>query len=178
MLELLFAIVARIGTVELAAANVIGSIHTLAVMLAVELGIAASAPLGQNLGAAQAAERMTWEAVKLATFPMVAVLSRAILLIHTSDPDVIAVGRWPLVFLGRVQALPGTALVLSQALQRAGNTRFVMFTNLVVCLTLHLPVVYLLSLRTPLRLLEAWTGKLACWGARTLTMVGKFRRGT
>ncbi|MBU0596308.1 MATE family efflux transporter, partial [Candidatus Bipolaricaulota bacterium] len=181
-----FSIVARIGTVELAATNVIRSVHHLTIMLAVGLGIAGSALVGQNLGAGKPdqAERLTWEAVKLATYSMAligllfALFPRAIFLIYTSDPDVIAAGRWPLIFLGLVQAFPGIALVLSQGLQGAGNTRFVMLAELLVCFGLYLPVVYLLGLRTPLGLLGAWMGELVYWGSLALIMVLKFRQGT
>ena len=181
-----FSIIARIGTVELAATNVIRSVHHLTIMLAVGLGIAGSALVGQSLGAGKPdqAERLTWEAVKLATYSMVLVgllfvfFPRAIFHVYTSDPDVIAAGRWPLIFLGLVQAFPGIALVLSQGLQGAGNTRFVMMAELLVCFGLYLPAVYLLGLRTPLGLLGAWSGELVYWGSLALIMALKFRRGT
>jgi len=181
-----FMLVARIGTVELAATNVIRSIHHLAIMLAVGFGIAASALVGQNLGAKDPdrAERLTWEAVRLATYSMIfvgllyAAFPRAIFLIYTSDAGVMAAGRWPLVFLGLVQAFPGIALVLSQGLQGAGNTRFVMLAEIAVCFGLYLPSVYLLGLRTPLGLLGAWMGELIYWGPLALIMVLKFRRRT
>jgi multidrug resistance protein, MATE family len=181
-----FTIVARIGTVELAATNVIRSIHHLAIMLAIGLGIATSALVGQSMGAREPdrAERLTWEAVKLASYSMIvvgllyALFPRIIFSIYTSDPEVIAAGRWPLIFLGLIQAFPGIALVLSQGLQGAGNTRFVMIAEIAVCFGLYLPSVYLLGLRTPLGLLGAWTGELIYWAALALIMVLKFRRGT
>ncbi len=180
-----FTIVSRIGTIELAATNVIRSIHHLSIMLAVGLGIAASALVGQNLGAGQPerAEQLTWEAVKIATYAMVLAgllfvfFPSAIFRIYTSDSAVIAAGRWPLIFLGLVQAFPGIALVLSQGLQGAGNTRFVMLAEFFVCLGLYLPAVYFLGLRTSLGLLGAWMGELIYWGALAVIMVLKFRQG-
>jgi putative MATE family efflux protein len=180
-----FAVVARIGTVELAATNVIRSIYNLSVMLAVGLGIAAAALVGQNLGAArpERAERLTWEAAKLAAYTMGAIgvlfitIPGWVFRIYTFDLEVIAAGHRPLVFLGIVQAFAGIALVLSQALQGAGNTRFVMVAELAVCSSLYLPIVYTLGLRTPLGLVGAWIGEYLYWAALAAIMVWKFRRG-
>jgi len=180
-----FAVVARIGTIELAATNIIRSIYNLSIMLAVGLGTAAAALVGQRLGAREPedAEGLAWESVKLAAYAMTAVgllfifVPGAVFLIYTSDPNVIAIGRLPLVALGFVQALAAVGLVLSQALQGAGNTRFVMLAELAVCLGLYLPSVYVLGLKTPLGLVGAWTGEYIYWTALAVVMSWKFRQG-
>jgi len=100
-----------------------------------------------------------------------------ILQIYTNDPSVIDAGRTPLFFLGFIQAFAGIALVLSQALQGAGNTRFVMAAELVTCSTLYLPVVYVLGLRTKLGLIGAWAGEFIYWTALAAIMSWKFARG-
>jgi len=180
-----FTIVGRIGTIELAATNVIRSIYHLPIMLGIGMGTAAAALVGQGLGARtpDRAERLGWEATKLAALAMgligilfVAVPS-SILRIYTTDPAVIAAGRLPLLILGFVQALAGIALVLTQALQGAGNTRFVMLAELAVCGTLYLPAVYLLGLRARLGLVGAWAGEYLYWAALALIMGLKFSRG-
>jgi MATE family multidrug resistance protein len=181
-----FTVVARIGTVELAATNVIRSIYHLSFMLAAGLGTAAAALVGQNLGAhrPERAERLAWEATKLASYAMAAVGLLFIVIpdwvfrIYTADPTVMAAGRSPLAFLGVVQAFAAVGIVLAQSLQGAGNTRFVMATELVVCASLYLPLVYVLGLRTPLGLIGAWTGEYFYWAARAAIMTWKFRRGT
>ncbi len=181
-----FFVVGRIGTNELAATSVIRSIYHLPIMVAVGFGIAASALVGQNLGArrTERAEELTWEAARLAAYSMtlIGLLFLAfptwVFRIYTSDPTVIATGRLSLMYLGLVQSFAGIALVLSQALQGAGNTRFVMAVEFIVCLGLYLPIVYLLGLRTPLGLVGAWTGEYTYWVALAAIMVTKFRRGT
>ena len=180
-----FAVVSRIGTIELAATNVIRSVYHLTIMLGVGLGTAAAALVGQRLGAKdpERAERLGWEAAKLAALSMSVagllflLLPRLILQIYTSDPSVIDAGQTPLFFLGFVQAFAGIALVLSQALQGAGNTRFVMAAELVICSTLYLPVVYVLGLRTRLGLIGAWAGEFIYWMALAAIMGWKFARG-
>jgi len=180
-----FTVVSRIGTVELAATNVIRSVYHLTIMLGVGLGTASAALVGQKLGAKapDAAERLGWEATKLAALSMgivgilFLVAPGPILRVYTTDPAVIAAGRLPLFLLGFVQAFAGAALVLSQSLQGAGNTRFVMLAELGICGSLYLPVVYALGLRTRLGLVGAWTGEFLYWTALAAIMGWKFARG-
>ena len=180
-----FAVIARIGTVELAATNVIRSIFHLSIMSAVGLGTASAALIGQNLGAKdpEKAEQLAWESVKLTTYAMVAIgilffaFPGFVFRIYTADLSVIAAGRLPLMLLGPVQVFAGFALVLSLSLQGAGNTRYVMVVEFISVL-LYLPTVYVLGLRTSLGLVGAWTGEYVYWIALSIAMVWKFRTGS
>lgn len=180
-----FTVVSRIGTVELAATNVIRSVYHLTVMLGVGLGTAAAALVGQQLGAQapEHAEQLGWTAARLGALAMsiggllFLFLPETILRLFTPDAAVIAAGKLPLFLLGFVQAFAGIALVLSQAIQGAGNTRFVMLAELGICATLYLPVVYVLGLHTRLGLIGAWTGEFLYWISLAVVMAWKFSRG-
>lgn len=180
-----FSLIARIGTVELAATNVMRSIFHLSIMTAVGLGTASAALIGQNLGAdkPEKAEQLAWESVKLATYAMITVgllfvvAPGLVFRIYTTDLSVIAAGRLPLMLLGPVQVFAGFALVLSLSLQGAGNTRYVMGIE-ILCVTFYLPTVYFLGLRTPLGLVGAWTGEYVYWIVLAIAMIWKFRTGS
>lgn len=180
-----FFVVSRIGTAELAATNVIRQIYSLPITFASGIGVATATLIGQNLGARRPddAERLGWEGARLAAYAMGAIgllflaFPEPLLRIFTGEPSVIAAGRGPLFYLGLVQAFAGVALVLSQALQGAGNTRFVLWAELLVCGFIYLPVVFLLGLRTPLGLSGAWMGEYIYWVAVTAIMALKFHRG-
>jgi MATE family multidrug resistance protein len=180
-----FFVVSRIGTAELAATNVIRQIYSLPITLASGIGVATATLIGQNLGARRPddAERLGWEGARLAAYAMGAIgllflaFPEPLLRIFTGEPSVIAAGRGPLFYLGLVQAFAGVALVLSQALQGAGNTRFVLWAELLVCGFVYLPVVFFLGLRTPLGLSGAWMGEYIYWVAVTAIMALKFHRG-
>jgi len=180
-----FTIIARIGTIELAATNVIRSVIHLSIMIAVGLGIASAALIGQNLGAKKPdhAEKLAWESAKLATIAMVLVGALFVFVpgfvyrIYTSDPVVIAAGRVPLILLGFVQIFVGIALVFSQSLQGAGNTRFVMLVE-ILCVACYLPTVWWLGLNTSLGLVGAWIGEYVYWIMLATAMFLKFRTGT
>ena len=181
-----FSIVSRIGTLELAASNVIRSVLGLSIMPAFGIAIAAATLVGQNLGAKEpeSAERFAWEAAKLTAYLMGGIgllfvaFPQWIFLIYTNDPAVITLGRLPLILLGATQALGGAGIVLGQALQGAGNTRFVMLGELIVCTLFYLPTAYLLGLHFKLGIVGAWLGELAYWLALALVMSWKFRQGT
>jgi len=181
-----FSIVARIGTLELAASNIIRSVIGLSIMPAIGIGVAAMTLVGQNLGAKKPdeAEVFAWDAAKLAAYLMAAVgllfvaFPRFIFMIYTSDPAVIALGRIPLVFLGLTQAFGGISLVLEQSLQGAGNTRYVMLAEVLVCSLFYLPVAYLLGIRAHLGITGAWLGELVYWIMMSSLMAAKFRTGT
>ncbi len=180
-----FFVVSRIGTVELAATNVIRSIYSLTIMIASGMGTAAAALVGQSLGRGKPDDAETYarEATRLAAYAMGAmglffVLAPGALLgLYTAEPSVIAAGRGPLFWLGFVQIFAGVALVLSQSLQGAGNTRFVFWTEFCVCAFVYLPTVYLLGLRTRLGLAGAWVGEYVYWALLALVMTLKFRDG-
>ena len=180
-----FALIARIGTVELAATNVIRSIYHLSIMIAVGFGTASAALIGQHLGAKnpEKAEQLAWESVKLTTYAMIAIgilflaVPGFVFRIYTADASVIGEGRLPLMLLGFVQAFAGVALVLSLSLQGAGNTRYVMVIEF-ICVMLYLPTVYVLGLRTSLGLVGAWTGEYLYWIVLSIAMVWKFRTGS
>jgi len=179
-----FTIIARIGTIELAATNVIRSVIHLSIMIAVGLGIASAALIGQNLGAGKPdhAEKLAWESAKLVTIAMIfvgalfALAPGLVYRVYTSDPVVIAAGRVPLILLGFIQVFVGIGLVFSQSLQGAGNTRFVMFLE-VVCVACYLPTVWWLGLHTQLGLVGAWIGEYVYWILLATAMFLKFRAG-
>lgn len=182
---LFFAIVARIGTLELAASNVIRSVLELSIMPAIGIGIAAATLVGQNLGAKRPdeAEVFAWEAAKLAAYLMAAVgllfvaFPKGIFSLYTNDPVVIALGRLPLVLLGATQVLGGVGIVIGQSLQGAGNTRFIMLVELAICGLLYLPTAYLLGVQCRLGIVGAWSGEFAYWSALALLTGWKFHQG-
>lgn len=181
-----FSIVSRIGTLELAASNVIRSVLGLSIMPAFGIAVAAATLVGQNLGAKKpdSAERFAWEAAKLTAYLMGGIgllfvaFPQWIFRIYTNDPAIIGLGRLPLILLGATQALGGAGIVLGQALQGAGNTRFVMLGEFIVCTFFYLPTAYFLGLHLKLGIVGAWLGELTYWVALALVMSWKFRQGT
>ena len=181
-----FMIVSHIGIFELAATNVMLSIYHLTIMPALGIAVAAATFVGQGLGAndPELSERYAWEGAKMAAYLMGGLgllfiaIPGAVFSIYTSDPRVIAVGRLPLMLLGLTQAFGGIAIVLSNVLQGAGNTRFVMMAELLICGGAYLPAAYLIGLRLGGGIVGAWTGEYVYWIFLALLVTWKFRTGT
>jgi len=128
------AIIARIGTIELATTNVCITIWSLAFLPGAGLGVAAASLIGQKLGEKkpEMAEKFGWESARMGIIIMGLIglvfilIPELIFKIFTDDQAVIATGRIPLMILGIVQAFDATGMVLSQALQGAGMNRWVL----------------------------------------------------
>lgn len=183
---LFFMIVSRIGTLEMAATSVISSIYHLTIMPAIGIAVATTTFLGQHLGAGRPdeAERYAWEGTKITVYLLCGLGLLFILIpgpvfsIYTSEDDVTSVGRLPLMLLGLTQGFAGIAIVLSNSLQGAGNTRFVMLAELFICGGIYLPIAYLLGLKFGGGILGAWSGEYVYWLSLALATAWKFRQGT
>jgi MATE family multidrug resistance protein len=128
----LFWIVGRVGTVEMAAANIIITMYLFGVMPSMGLGIAAASLVGQALGRRnpEDAYRWGWDVTILTVglmtvvaLPMV-IFPAAMLRLFTTSEEVIAAGTWALALAWLGMPIQSVGLVLMQALMGAGaNTR-------------------------------------------------------
>ncbi len=147
------AIVARIGTIELAATNVTITVISLSFLPGAGLGIAASSLIGQKLGEGRPdlAETYAWETVRLGfilmgTMGMIFLLFPGwIMSLFTENEAVIATGKLPLRIMGCVQVFDAAGMVLSMALEGAGMNRWVMIAEVIVNWGLFIPCTLLFA---------------------------------
>jgi len=127
-------IVGMIGVEELAASNILLAILSFSFMPGLGIGIAGATLIGQSLGAKrpEQARHYGWGAARFGALFMgisgvfFIIFARPILSFFTADAGVIAAGVWPLVILGAVQIFDGAGTVLSQCLEGAGATHWVL----------------------------------------------------
>ncbi len=147
----LFWIIAQVGTPELAIAHVLINLALFLILPGVGMGMAATSLVSQSLGAndPEEAYRWGWDVVRvaaLALFVMGApfwLAPHLVLGLFTQDPQLLALGEWPLRITGIGMVLDATALVLTQALLGAGASRTVMGVNLGSQWLIFLPLAYL-----------------------------------
>lgn len=142
-----YMILGRLGTVAVAAGNIVMRIASVSIMPVIGIGVAVQTVVGQSLGAGdpRRAVRSGWGGVVLAASFM-AVLG-AILLTwpevllgaFVSDPAVIAAGRPILHLTALVQVIASVGLVLGAAQRGAGATRTVMIVDLVTAAVILVP---------------------------------------
>jgi len=181
-----FWIVGRIGTVEVAASNVIRSLLSVSWMFGSSMGVAATTLVGQNMGAGEyeEAEVSGWEAVKLSIIFMGIIgalflfFPSPLMRIYTDDLAVISAGIPALKLLSIAQIFAAIGLVLSSALIGAGDMRFVLGVEIGNTCLAYLPLAWLLGIYLGFGLLGAWSAEAIYNLIPALLMALRFRGGS
>jgi putative MATE family efflux protein len=130
-LMIAFVIVARLGVASVAAANVLISLATVPIQLAVAFGVAAATLVGQTLGRGDVAEARRWGwrtagagMALTASLGLIAVVApRPLLGLFLHDPATLAIAVWPARVVGLGVAADAAARILCFAIRGAGATR-------------------------------------------------------
>ncbi len=173
----LFSIVGRVGTAELAAANVLIQITLVALLPGLALGLAAASLVGQALGRGDVAdaERWGWDVVRIAMvimgalgLPMLLLPQSLLSAFFSSEPAVMAVAVTPLRLVGAFMIFDALGMVLLNALMGSGATRLAMVVSIATQWGLFLPVAYLVGPVLEQGLLGIWIANI---GYRALLAV-------
>jgi putative MATE family efflux protein len=148
-------------------------------------GSATATLVGQSMGAKQygLAERYGWEAVKIGVYvtlfigAIIVVLPDTVLHVFSKDEAVIAVARPILRICGALMPCILSALVLTQALFGAGNTKFVMFVEFGLHFFCLVPLAYLCGIVAGWGVLGVWMGAFAYIVLLCSIMGWKFAEG-
>lgn len=160
----LFWIIAKVGTAELAVANVLINITLVAILPGIGFGIAAATLAGQALGRQQPADAhaWAWDVTRVASlvflgFSAIMLLATdAVLGLFLTDPALVALGHWPLVLVGIGILVDGIGLILMQSLLGVGASGAVMRVSVGMQWLVFLPLAYLIGPVLGAGLLEIW----------------------
>ncbi|HEY1078160.1 MAG TPA: MATE family efflux transporter [Fontimonas sp.] len=149
----LFWIIGKVGTAELAVANVLTNITLTAILPGIALGIAAATLSAQALGRGEPddAYRWPWDVFRVGAWIFGALAlamllaTRPILALFLREPALVEIGVVPLRLVGATILLDGLGLVLMQGLLGVGAARLVMTVATGLQWGLFLPVAYLLG---------------------------------
>jgi MATE family multidrug resistance protein len=158
--------IARVGDADLAAHVITIRIMCISFLPGYAIGEAASVLVGQAVGAGRLDDaRAAWRS---ASFIAVAVmmgwgvvfvgLPGPLIAMFAPSPDVVAVARQLLLIAAAVQLFDGLATVAYSALAGAGDTRFTMLWNGVICWFVKLPLAWCLAIPLGLGATGAWLG--------------------
>ncbi|MEU6562978.1 MATE family efflux transporter [Nocardia nova] len=179
------AIVARVGTVSLAAHRVMGLALSVVWMFVFGTGVAIAVLVGQCLGAGD--ERGRRAVVRAGTILMlgmsaavavvIGALSPIVFRLFTNDAAVNATGRavvWCVPVLAPIMAV---GMVYAAQLRAAGDTKSVMYASVfsVVCVTL--PAAWATAMVWHWGLPGVYLGIVAGWIARTAATYQRWRAG-
>jgi multidrug resistance protein, MATE family len=185
---LFYAIVAKVGqpaTVYAAATQNVVVILMLVFTTCIAYGTATATLVSESLGKKlpELAARYAWEAVKLGVLLMAVVgllmffFPGAILRVYTHDLEVIRVATPALRMVALAAPLMAAALVFTQALFGAGNSRFVMYVEGSLHFLCLVPLAWLLGLKLQYGFLGVWSAAIAYIVLLTIIMGLKFFEG-
>lgn len=168
-----------------AATKVIIDILSISFMSCIAFGTATATLVSQSLGARrpELAARYGWESVKIGMAVMAVIGAVAVafpdlvLSIFSKDAAVIEAARPSLRMMGVFEALIAMGLILAQALFGAGNTKYVMYVELVLHFTCLVPLAWILGIEADGGLFGVWTAAAAYIALLAALMAWKFREG-
>lgn len=169
-----------------ATSNII-SVLQLIFITCIAYGTATATLVSQSLGAKtpEMAERYAYTSVTLGVLCFAAIGLAMIFgavpilkLWNPRDLEVLRVGAPILRAVGFIQPLIVIAIVLTQALYGAGNTRFVMVAELILHFVCLMPLCYLLGITFGFGIWGAWASLIIYVALLALIMFLKFRTGS
>ncbi len=163
----LFAILARVGTAELAAANVLINVMLVTILPSIGFGLAAATLVGQSLGEGRPDDAYAWAwrvsrvaAVFVAALSLPAIAWPDLVLgpfLHDAATRELAV--WPLRIAAALAPLECVAAVLMNAHLGAGSSRTVLAVSVATQWGAFLPVAWLLGPVLGFGILSIWTAQ-------------------
>ena len=150
------------------------------------LGTATATLVSKSLGEKrpELAETYGWQSIKLGAyvFGLIGVIEAIFpdqtLWLFNRDPAVIAAARDSMRLMGAQQCLIAAAIVATQCLFGAGNTRFVMWAEGALHFCVLIPLSYVFGVVLDLRVLGVWLAASCYIVGLALVMVLKFRGGS
>jgi MATE family multidrug resistance protein len=168
------------------ATKVVMDIMSLTFMSAMAFGTATATLVSQSMGKGDMAlaERYGWESIKLSglIFGLIGVVTlifpEPTLRLISRDEAVIEAAIPILQAMAAIESLMAAALVFTQALFGAGNTKFVMWVEIVLHALCLIPLAYLFGITLEGGLFGAWMAVVTYIVLLALIMGWKFREGS
>ena len=160
----IFWIIGKIGTAELAAANVLITVTLFAILPGLGLGLACTTLVSQALGRGDPADAYCWAwDVAKVTMIVMTVLGLPLWLI----PDLVSrifihdattrdIVRWPMRLVGLTMPIEALGFAFMHALLGAGDAKGVMYTSIGIQWLVLLPLAYLIGPILGFGLLAIW----------------------
>ena len=173
------------GAIYSAATKVVIDILSITFMSCIAFGTAAATMVGQSMGRKEPrlAELYGWEAVKLGAYIfgaiglLTAIWPEVPLGVFSEDPEVIAAAMPVMRLLGVFEWAVAAAMILMQAMFGAGNSKFVMYVELILHFTCLVPLAYVLGVLLDLELFGMWVSGVVYVVTAVLIIGWKFYEG-
>lgn len=183
--SIFFAMLGRLGTDILAASNIALQYMSISFTMGMAIAQASSSLVSQYLGANEPdnAERVAYRASAIAGLLMALIgltyliAPKALIAVFVSDPEVIAAGVIILKMIAFYQAFDGIAIVISGALNGAGDTAYVMLVKIIFGWGVFLPLTWLLAFKFNGAVVGAWAAAIVYLSGLAIIYFLRFRAG-
>lgn len=167
------------------AAKLIIDLMSIGFVTCIAFGQATATLVSQSMGEKNFAEAEAygWDSVKLGMYffgflgALVLIFPEAVLAILNSDPVVIQTAVPGMRIMAALQMFIAMALILTQALFGAGDTKFVMIAELILHMVCLVPLTWLFSVTLDLGFLGVWLSATAYVVLLGVAMAWKFWQG-
>jgi len=184
-LTALYWVIGKIGTAELAAANVLINVTLVAILPAIGFGISSATLVGQALGRKDPADanQWGWDVVKVGSMVVLAIALPMLLVpgliipIFIDDPNTVALASMPMRLSGAFLIIDAAGMILMNAMQGAGYAKPPMFASIFLQWFLYLPLCFLVGPVLGFGLLGVWICHVCYRSLQTLVMVILWNRG-
>ncbi len=178
-------LVASLGTMALAANEIVMNAQSISFMPGFGFGIAATTLVGQNIGARrpELAARYGVETTKLAALLMGSagviflVWPQLFVNLYTTDPEVASAASGALRIVALIQPLFAAVLVLSGGLRGAGDTKWVMYATTIGNYGVRMGLSFLAAFYFNLGLMGFWLAVAADMATRAVVIIYRYRSG-
>lgn len=179
------AVLARMGTVELAAHQIALKVVSLSFLPGHGIGQAASILTGQRVGARQFDQvKQVLKASLMVAITLMGLLGVVFFVFHqpitaifTTDPDTRALAGQLLMVAAFFQLSDAMAMVTSQTLKGAGDTQFTMYTGIASSWFIMLPAAYYMGFILEWGAVGAWLGLVFEFLILSLILLARFLSG-
>lgn len=178
-------IIVYFGTVQLAAHQIGMRIQSLAFMPGLGFAVAATALVGQHLGAKKSvmAERSALESMKLSILIMsglgavLFILARPMARIFIDDPDTISLATLWIRLLAFSMPAVGLFFTISGGLRGAGDTKWPLYASAVGIYGCRLPIAVFFGIFLGLGVFGVWLAFIIEYYFRAVIIMFRFRSG-
>lgn len=184
-LTALFVIVGRIGTLEVAAMNVLITITMVAFLPGLGLGLAAATLVGQALGRGDVddAEQWAWDVIKVGVvimmvlgLPMAIAPKLILTAFFSEEPETLALAVLPLRLAGLTVWAEAILMVLLNGIMGAGAMKIGLVVNVGMQWLLFLPAAYFIGPVWGLGLIGVWSARIIYRFCQALVLMVVWRK--
>lgn len=181
-LTMLFWIIARVGTHELAVGHVLITIILFLILPAMGLGMAATSLVSQALGRNEPEDAHRWGVnITLVGMAFLWVIALPLMLVPEwvlslffHEPELVELGRLPVRITGLFIGLDACGIILSQALLGAGASKVVMKISILLQWAFFIPAAFLVGPFLGYGLLGIWIFQLIQRLLQAIIMAGQW----